>query len=132
MQRYLRTVRQNNRGVVDGGNDTDMGQDEGHESGVPTDDPHISLAALRSDFDQVLETFRNEANDALRREQRSLLRILGVPNVHNPVPRDIKQQLFLKLGDDMYGLGQKNQRGDGRMAGKYFEYAQQLREMAYL
>eukprot|EP00435_Cladocopium_sp_Y103_P061084 s1169_g22.t1 len=88
----------------------------------------------------VMETLRHEVNDGLRREQcadaatlqRSLMRALDVLNVQNPVPRDIKQQLFLRLGDDMFALGEKHRRNDGRIAGKYFEYAQQLRKMAFL
>ena len=67
-QRYLNTVRQQNRGVVQGGDNTDVNMgEEGEEEGNWEEDP--PLPDEGADLMQVVTTFRNDLNSCLEREQ---------------------------------------------------------------
>ena len=65
-QRYLNTFRQQNQGIVMGG-DTDVAMhEEGKEEQLERDPP---VPEDESNLTQVVTTFRNELNKCLEREQ---------------------------------------------------------------
>ena len=73
-----------NRGVIHGGDDTDMGQEEEEAEEEEANEDNI-FAPEVSDMEQVLSTFRNKPNVCLEREewndavifQHGLMRILN-------------------------------------------------------
>eukprot|EP00435_Cladocopium_sp_Y103_P058044 s673_g20.t1 len=140
MQRYVQSIREANRGVVHGGQDTDVGMmEEGGESkGEPTNDPEICLAPEQSNYSQVLETFRNELTDSLRREswsdawqfQNGLMPMLDAINLHQPVPPEIHRELFTNLSNLLRQMSEQQTVRTPVIAAGYQQYSNQLREMS--
>ena len=140
MNRYLNVMRTQNQGIVHGGDDTDMeravseaGEEEQRENDPainPQDTPEIT---------QVTMTFRNELNDCLYREQwsdaavfqRGVMQALDLVNQHQPVPPELKQRLFNDLAGDLQILANRYAETDANLSGRYQQYVNQLREMAY-
>lgn len=72
MQRYMNTVRSQNRGVIQGADDTDMKKKEKKKKKKQKKtkiDEETVFAPEVSDLSQITTTFRHELNDCLSREQ---------------------------------------------------------------
>ena len=128
MQRYLNVVRTQNQGIIHGGGDTDMdqvvsevGEEEQRENDPaanPEDSPEITQVSL---------TFRNGLNDCLRREQwsdaaifqRGVMQALDLVNQHQPVPAELKQQLFYALAADLQILVNRHAETDANLSARY-------------
>ena len=84
-------------------------------------------------------TFRNELNDSLRREQwsdaavfqRGVIKVLDLVNQYQPVPAELKQQLFYALAADLQVMADRHAVTDANLSERYRQYVNQLREMAY-
>ena len=140
MQRYLNVVRTQIQGIVHGGGDTDMEQvvAEAGEEENPENDPPVNPEDT-PELTQVIMTFRNELNDSLRREQWSdaavfqngVMRILDLVNQYQPVPVELKRDLFYALAADLQPLVDRHRNLDPNLSERYEQYVNQLREMAY-
>ena len=139
-QRFLNTIRNQNRGVVHGGDDTDMDQHEHGES----EEEHVQdeniFAPEISDMEQVLSTFRVEINSCLEREewsdavvfQNGVMRILNAFGRNETVSQEVKREICLQLAEQLHPLIQRHRDQNPNLAEKYSQYAGQLREMAEL
>ena len=106
MQRYLNVVRTPNQGIVHGGDDIVMDQvvAETGEVENPEYDQPVNPEDI-PELTQVTMTFRNELNDCFRREQWSdaavfqsgVMCTLDLVNQHQPVPVELKRDLFYGL-----------------------------------
>ena len=140
MQRYLNVVRTQNQGIVHGGDDTDMDRDvrEAGEEEQRENDPAVNPEDT-PEITQVTMTFRNELNDCLRREQwsdaavfqRGVMQALDLVNQYQPVPAELKQQLFYALAADLQVMSDRHAVTDANQSERYRQYVNQLREMAY-
>ena len=59
------------------------------------------------------------------------MQALDLVNQHQPVPPELKQQLFYALAGDLQILANRYTETDANLSGRYQQYVNQLREMAY-
>ena len=129
-----------NQGIVHGGDDTDMDQvvSEAGEEESRENDPAVNPEDT-PEITQVTMTFRNELNDCLRREQwsdaavfqRGVMQALDLVNQYQPVPAELKQQLFYALAADLQVMSDRHAVTDANLSERSRQYVNQLREMAY-
>jgi len=75
----------------------------------------------------------------LRREQWSdaaafqgcVMRLLDVVNQHQPVPADVRRDLYFALAANIQPLADRHRDLDANLSERYEQYVNQLREMAY-
>jgi hypothetical protein len=75
----------------------------------------------------------------LRREQWSdaaafqgcVMRLLDVVNQHQPVPADVRRDLYSALAGNIQPLADRHRDLDANLSERYEQYVNQLREMAY-
>ena len=112
---------------------SEAGEEERRENDPavnPEDTPEIT---------QVTMTFRHELNDCLRREQwsdaavfqKGVMQALYLVNQHQPLPVELRQQLFFALAADLQILVSRHAETDANLSARYQQYVNQLREMAY-
>ena len=138
-QRYMDTVRHQNRGVIHGGDDTGMGQEKVEAEEEETNEDNI-FAPEVSDMEQVLSTFRNEPNVCLEPEewndavifQHGVMRILNAFGNIETVSEEVKGKICLQLADQLQPLIQRHRDSNPNLSEKYQQYAGQVREMANL
>ena len=132
-------MRTQNQGIVHGGDDTDMDRDvrEAGEEEQRENDPAVNPEDT-PEITQVTMTFRNELNDCLRREQwsdaavfqRGVMQVLDLVNQYQPVPAELKQQLFYALAADLQVMADRHAVTDANLSERYGQYVNQLRELA--
>ena len=136
-QCYLNTVRQQNRGVVEGGDNADVNvnmNEEGEEEHVDVDPP---LPDESADLMQVVTRFRNGLNSCLEREQWSdatilqsgVMRALNLANQYWPITAELLRELLNGLASSLEPLVRRHRATDPNLAERYAQYMGQLRDM---